>query len=172
MFVRDCTFLTAWLPFACNGMCSYFFHIFILWSWWQPCYSSTYSSLHDVLRDSLVTPYRSRSDGVLTGEGLATPPLSMVSLLKQFCRDLTQPVFLQPQRTHKNTLVKSETTLQHAHKYECVCVCVAWGYKPPLHTWEILDSTWLCCGYAWTHNAHTYPYNCAHVRIPSKNCNT
>lgn len=124
-----------------------FFMVF-LWLWWQLCYSSTYSLLHSVLRVSLVTPYRSSSDGVLTV--LASPPFSIGSLLKQLCLDLTQPVFPRPQRTHKNTLAKSETTLQHAH--ECVCVSI----QAPLHTWATLDSTWLCCGYAWTHKKHKY----------------
>ncbi len=153
-----CFFVTArfWLHdshlFAV-WMCFYFFHSF-LWSWWQLRCSSTYSLLHSVLRVSLVTPYRSSLDGVLTREVLASPPFSIGSLLKQLCLDLTQPVFPRPQRTHKNTLAKSETTLQYTHVCVCVCVCVS--IQAPFQTWDTLDSTWLCCGYAWTHKKRKY----------------
>lgn len=71
---------------------------------------------------SLVTPYWRNSNDVLTGQVLATPAFSMGLLLKELSLELSQPVFLGPQRSHKNTLAKSLTTLLHAHELVCVCV--------------------------------------------------
>lgn len=115
--------------------------LFFIMFFYDPDDSSAYSPLFSILRISPVTPWRSSSDSVLTREVLATPPFSIGSLLKRFCLDLAQPVFLRPQRTHKNTLAKAETTLQ------CVCLHGV-SEQSPFNARETLDNTWLCCGNA------------------------
>lgn len=135
-----------------TGCAPPFFSWLLLRPWWQASDSSPYSLPLGVPRASPPTPVQEQlrrcfDKGSVGNYPLLAPtphphPLlfSIGSLLKQPELDITQPVFLRPQRTHKNKKNRKKTHWQSwkllctsVHMRVRVCVCTALMQSPSAH---------------------------------------